>query len=49
MRFLLLADLNEMVSRQHCGGFALAKFQSALRPARQEKTIKAAQILNIRQ
>lgn len=27
MRFLLIADFNEVVSRQHCSGFALAKIQ----------------------
>lgn len=43
----MLADLNEMVSHQHCSGFAPAKFTSALRPAREEKKIKAAQILYI--
>lgn len=47
MRFLLLADINEMVSGRHCHGFTRAKFRSAHRPARQEREIEAAQLLHI--
>lgn len=44
MRFLLLADINEMVSGQHCRGFTPAKFRSARRPSRRERKIEAAVI-----
>lgn len=47
MRFLLLADINEMVSGQHGRGLTPTKFRSARRPARQDREIEAAQLLRI--